>query len=473
MKTKNGFPWTRREFFGGMGAGLAVTSLGPSAWGQGRRQPVPGPADWPRFAYDLHNTRFNSREASLNAGNVGRLKLKWRHEVGAPIQTSPTVVGDSLFTGAWDGNFHALDTETGELKWKFDAGGRPGRRWNLRSMKSSAQYEDERIYFAGGGVVHAVDAATGREVWKTDVAGVGTASPNIYGNRMFIGTGGGNAEIVCLDTQTGAVRWRFKIVPDRDGGGGSSWTSPAVDEEQNIVYNVTGNPRSFDPPGPILFSDSIIANDLETGELLWHYQVRASDPFDLDFSCHPMIFDAVSPGKRGARHQCVGAGNKTAFFTWDRYTGELLWRVMLTNWATQGGPWWNSTAVAYNKVYVVSNAINDRDPITSRSLGLSESVTAALHAYTGEIVWWRHNDSMNRACVCVANGVFYQSLGDGSLEALDAETGKLLWQSSLPSTSRGGIVIANGNLYTSNGEGGLPTEPIHRYYVYAYSIDGM
>ena len=393
--------------------------------------------------------------------------------MGAPIQTSPTVVGDSLFTGAWDGNFHALDTETGELKWKFDAGGRPGRRWNLRSMKSSAQYEDERIYFAGGGAVHAVDAATGREVWKTDVAGVGTASPNIYGNRMFIGTGGGNAEIVCLDTQTGAVRWRFKIVPDRDGGGGSSWTSPAVDEEQNIVYNVTGNPRSFDPPGPILFSDSIIANDLETGELLWHYQVRASDPFDLDFSCHPMIFDAVSPGKRGARRQCVGAGNKTAFFTWDRYTGELLWRVMLTNWATQGGPWWNSTAVAYNKVYVVSNAINDRDPITSRSLGLSESVTAALHAYTGEIVWWRHNDSMNRACVCVANGVFYQSLGDGSLEALDAETGKLLWQSSLPSTSRGGIVIANGNLYTSNGEGGLPTEPIHRYYVYAYSIDGM
>jgi outer membrane protein assembly factor BamB len=145
---------------------------------------------------------------------------------------------------------------------------------------------------------------------------------------------------------------------------------------------------------------------------------------------------------------------------------------MLTNWATQGGPWWNSTATAYNKVYVVSNAITDRDPITSRSLGLSESVTAALQAYTGEIVWWRHNDSMNRSPVCVANGVFYQSLGNGSLEAFDAETGKQLWQSQIESTSRGGIVIANGNLYTSNGEGGLPTEPVHNYYVYAYSIDG-
>ena len=150
---------------------------------------------------------------------------------------------------------------------------------------------------------------------------------------------------------------------------------------------------------------------------------------------------------------------------------------MLTNWAAQGGPWWNSTGVAYNKVYVVSNANNpeQRDPDTTAARGLSESVTAALHAYTGEIVWWRHNPAMNRAPVCIANGVYYQSLADGSLEALHAETGKPLWKAEtpLPSTSRGGIVIANGELYTSNGEGGLPTEPKSQYYVYAYSIDGQ
>ena len=172
----------------------------------------------------------------------------------------------------------------------------------------------------------------------------------------------------------------------------------------------------------------------------------------------------------------MGAGNKTAFFTWDRYTGELLWRVMLTNRWSQGGPWMNSTATAYNKVYLISNAIQEadyqRDPVTGRNAGLSQSVTAALQAYTGEIVWWRHNHSLNRSPVCVANGVFYQSLGDGSLEAYHAETGKQLWQSSMPSPSRGGIVIANGTLYTSNGEGGLPTEPRNPYSVFAYSIDG-
>jgi outer membrane protein assembly factor BamB len=450
-----------------MGTTAAAASLWPYLQAQGRL-PVAGPSDWTRFAYDLHNTRFNSREATLNTGNVGRLKSKWSHEIGAPIQTSPTVVGDTLFIGAWDGKYHALDAETGEPRWSYDAGVTPESRWQLRTMKSTAQYDRGRIYFGTGeGDLNCVDAATGKAVWKTrlDPGLRISSSPNIHGNRVFVGTSGGNAQIVCVDAETGAIRWKFKIVPDREEGGGSAWTSPAVDEEYNIVYTVTGNPRSFNPPGPLLFSDSILANDLETGELLWHYQVRASDPFNMDFSCHPMIFEAVSPGKRGARRQCVGAGNKSAFFTWDRYTGELLWRVMLTS---PTGPWWNSTAVAYNKVYLVSNQ-RVTDP---ESTDRSESVTAALHAYTGEIVWWRHNDSMNRAPVCVANGVFYQSLENGSLEAYDAETGKQLWQSSIPSTSRGGIVIANGNLYTSNGEGGLPTEPKSRYSVFAYSIDG-
>jgi len=461
-------PWDRRVFLRRMGTTAAAASMWPYLGAQGGL-PVAGSSDWTRFAYDLHNTRFNSREATLNAGNVARLQPKWSHEIGAPIQTSPTVVGDTLFIGAWDGKYHALDAETGEPKWSYDAGVTPESRWQLRTMKSTAQYDRGKIYFGTGeGDLNCVDAATGQAVWKTrlDPGLRISSSPNIYGNRVFVGTSGGNAQIVCVDAETGAIRWKFKIVPDREGGGGSAWTSPAVDEEYNIVYTVTGNPRSFNPPGPLLFSDSILANDLETGELLWHYQVRASDPFNMDFSCHPMIFEALSPGKRGARRQCVGAGNKSAFFTWDRYTGELLWRVMLTS---PTGPWWNSTAVAYNKVYLVSNQRVTDPGSTDRS----ESVTAALHAYTGEIVWWRHNDSMNRAPVCVANGVFYQSLENGSLEAYDAETGKQLWQSSIPSTSRGGIVIANGNLYTANGEGGLPTEPKTRYSVFAYSIDGQ
>jgi polyvinyl alcohol dehydrogenase (cytochrome) len=444
-------------------------------------QLTPGPGDWPRLGHDLHNTRFNEQETTIDAGNVGRLKLKWRTEIGAPTQTTPCVVGNTIYVGAWDGHYYSLEADSGQIRWGYLANSKPSPHlgqssWGYRDMRSSAQYAGGRIYFGTGkGEVHCVDAATGQGVWKTQVgadpATMVSASPTVFGERVFVGTSGDRSQIACLDTETGSVRWRFYILPDRTNGGGSVWSSAAVDEEQGIVFNVTGNPRAFKPPGPLLYSDSIIANDLETGELLWHYQARATDPFDLDFSCHPMIFEAASPGQKGARRQCVGAGSKTAFHTCDRYTGELLWKVMLTPGSIQGGPWMDSTAAAYNRVYLVSNAINNLDSESGRVAGLGESVTAALHAYTGEIVWWHYNRSMNRAPVCVANGVFYQSLYNKSLEAYDAHTGRQLWQSSLPSTSRGGIVIANGALYASNGEGG-GFAPEREYSVYAYTIDG-
>lgn len=481
MKKNDALIWNRRHFLERLGAGSAALALGPVVRA-GRVQgtaPDPAPGDWSRFGYDLHNTRHNAGETVIGPANVGRLKVKWSHEIGAPMQSAPVVVGNTLFTGAWDGCYYALDARTGTRLWKYDAGIRPQGRWNLREIRSTAQYDQGRIYFCtGDGDVISVDATTGREIWKTKVDPHPScnisSSPTVYEDRVFIGTSADQSQIACLDTETGAVRWRFPIVPDRMDGGGGVWTSASIDEEQRIVYNVTGHPRSFTPPGPLLYTESILAHDLETGELLWYYQVRSMDPFDLDFSCHPMIFDAESPGRRGAVRHCVGAGNKTGFYTCDRYTGELLWRAMLTNWSTQGGLEWNSTAVADNRVYVISNAVNEeRDPDSGRSLGLSESVTAALDAYTGEIVWWRHNDAMNKSPVCLANGVFYQSLIDGALEALDAGSGRRLWASSMPSSSHGGIVIANGVLYTSNGDSaGPPARADNTYSVFAYSVDG-
>ena len=110
---------TRREFLQAGAAALWLAAdrrlLGQSGASQ------PGGADWPRFGYDIRNTRFNARETRLGVDNVGRLKLKWSRTIGAPIQSTPTVVGDTLYIGAWNGCYHALDVETGEPRWTFDA----------------------------------------------------------------------------------------------------------------------------------------------------------------------------------------------------------------------------------------------------------------------------------------------------------------------------------------------------------------
>lgn len=335
-----------------------------------------------------------------------------------------------------------------------------------QGVRSSSQFVEGRLYFGTGmAKVHCLDAASGREIWQTQVdpdpVGNRTqifCSVAVFKGKVFVGTSSRRGQLVCLDAEKGTVLWRFDTIPGTEfAAGGSIWTSPAVDEELNLVFNGTGGPKSFTPPGPQLYSECIIANDIDTGELIWYDQARPADPFDLDYSCHPMVFDAIGP--KGDLRRCVGAGNKGGFITVNRHTGQRYWNVMLTNRSSGGGPRVNSTAVAYNRVYVVSNAIGPRSNM---------SVTAALNAYTGEIEWWVPNGAINRAPVAVANGVFYQGLMDGTLEALDADTGKPLWQHKFSSPHRGGIALANGGLYIGTGA----TEGPDRYAMHAFTLDG-
>jgi outer membrane protein assembly factor BamB len=91
----------------------------------------------------------------------------------------------------------------------------------------------------------------------------------------------------------------------------------------------------------------------------------------------------------------------------------------------------------------------------------------ALHAYSGEVLWWTPNESSIQGAVAVANGLFYQGFRNGILQALDVETGAPLWSYQLPASRRGGIVISKGTLYTSCGGQNAPP-----YTLYAFSIDG-
>jgi len=448
--------------------GGALTESAPAQSGKG---------DWLRFGYDLHNTRFNSSEDELGKDTVGQLKLKWTFETDAPIQTTPTVVGDTLYFGTNSGYQYALDSATGKEKWRFFAGYNSDPWAPNQGVRSSSQYEDGLLYFGTGlAKIHCVDATSGRELWQTqiDADPVGNfaqifCSVAVYEGKVYVGTSSAQAQAVCLDAKTGAVRWRFYVVEKSRKAGGSIWTSPAIDEDSNIVYFATGSLKSFMPPDPMLFSESMLAFDAGTGEMLWYDQIRAADPLDLDYSCHPMIFDAVHPARKNEVRRCIGAGNKAGFSCFNRYTGERYWRAMLTSAGAGAGPRLNSTAAAYNRIFVVSNSAGVRGrPATS--------VAAALHAYTGDIIWWITNPAIISGPVAVANGVFYQGLTDGTLEAVDASSGEQLWKYQCPRMLRGGMAIANGSLYTSTGDTlGWRVSTATKgkpYAVYAFSPNG-
>lgn len=479
---------TRREFVREVGGFAALGALGlggllPMSSSVLRASDLPkaGEADWPRFGHDLHNTRFNDKEKIIGPENVDKLKVKWQFDTldNWPPVTTPAVIGDTVFLGA--GGFqYALDSATGKMRWHTETGlaGEWLASGKNQGIRSSSNYYNGRVYYGTGFAdVVCADAATGKQLWKTNLENDKLLnssifySPVVYQGKVIVGYTSGMAQIVCLHAETGAIRWRFRVAQEVPAeyrtGGGSLWTSGAIDEQMNVVFNGTGSNKTFMPPGPILYTESIVAHDIDTGELLWGFQAHPHDAFDLDFCAHPMIFDAVSPARfRNEVRHCVGAGNKAGFYCLNRHTGELFWRTMLGQACSSCGPRINATAVAYNKVFVQNSS-----PISVPPL----AVTAALNAYNGEIEWIVPNPGMNTAPIAVANGVLYQGINTiNKLEALDARNGRRLWEYTLPSEYRGGVAVANGALYTSNGEPeAWPGDPKpYKHSVYCFTIDG-
>ena len=456
-----------------MGARLVAAASGPQ-----RSQPAAS-SDWPRYGCDLHNTRFNRHERTIGPDNVDRLELKWTFETldGWPIQTTPAVVGDALFFGA-GGYYYALDRTSGRLKWTFETG--LGGDWlasrALAGTRSSCEYKDGRLYFGTGLCnVHCLDASTGKEMWKTSLEGRKEMmasmmySPVVHNGKVFVGYSASMAEAACLDAGTGAVRWRFRIVKDVPerylSGGGPMWTSGAIDEQQNIVINGTGNAKAFAPAGPTLYANSVVAHDADTGELLWAYQAHPQDAHDLDFCSHPIVFDAVAPPRmRGDVRRVVVAGNKANTVCLNRHTGELYWKVAFNTPGANSGPLINAMAVADNIVYMQCASPASQPPM---------GVTVALHGYTGDVVWIVPNPGLQSSPIGVANGVLYQGMTNpAKIEALSIQNGRRLWEHALPTPFRGGVAIAGGAVYCTNGASLAWNGERGPFAVHCFTLDG-
>jgi cytochrome c553 len=78
--------------------------------------------------------------------------------------------------------------------------------------------------------------------------------------------------------------------------GGGVWMTPAVDLKTRTVFFLAGNPSpdlyGAERPGDNLYTNSMVAVDLDRGSYKWHYQYIAHDVWDLD-AVSPAILTQV------------------------------------------------------------------------------------------------------------------------------------------------------------------------------------
>jgi quinohemoprotein ethanol dehydrogenase len=316
--------------------------------------------EWPAVSGDSGNTRY-SPLAHINAANVATLAGAWtsaRFDDGGGGRAMPVIRDGLLFitAGSW---VYAYDARTGATVWKHQTGAAPASP-GLGDFTRPEQGLPARegvavgdgLVFVGLSNAHvvALREKTGEQAWDVFVGidpprpGQGISGAPVYaGGLVFVGTSadpGFRGKVVAVDAQTGRKAWEWFAVPgpnDRGHetwpksdtwkvGGGALWLVGAADPDLGLVYFGTGNgvPQyaGDERAGDNLYLCSVVALEIKTGTLRWHYQTIRHDIWEADIAQSPVLFDAQVGGQ--TRKAIAAMRTDGYLFMLDRENGKPL-----------------------------------------------------------------------------------------------------------------------------------------------------
>jgi quinoprotein glucose dehydrogenase len=382
-----GGPWERIEMRRRTKPGLVVVFVTCTTfWSARSSLHAQGKGEWTTYGSDLASTRY-APLGQIEAENFEDLELAWSFKTDnlGPrkeynFQSTPLMAGGMLYSTAGTRRaVVALDAQTGELRWMHseDEGKRgevAPRRYSGRGLSYWSDGTAARIFYVTPGYrLVGLDAKSGMPIpdfgvdgvvdLKTDFdqdvdpmsGAVGLhASPVVTGDVIIIGAAhetGANPKsrrnvkgyVRGYDARTGKRLWIFHTIPRPgefgydtwlDGsaeytGNTGVWSQISVDEELGLAYLPvelpTGDYYGGHRPGNDLFSDSIVAVDLHTGERRWHFQLVHHGIWDMDIPCAPILADIEVDGRR---IKALAQPTKQAFlYVFNRETGEPVWPI--------------------------------------------------------------------------------------------------------------------------------------------------
>ena len=468
--------------------------------------------NWLHSNGDYGQTRFYP-SAQINSKNVATLKPKFIFQTAVveSMETAPIVVNGVMFLTTAYNHVYAVDAVTGQEFWHFKHKMGPVTTFCCGPNNRGVAVSDGKLYMGTlDSKLIALDTKTGKLLWQTEIADPEkgyseTMAPTVIDGKVLIGTNGGEYGIrgfvKAFDSNTGKLVWTFYTIPEKghegvwakndatgrdmhrdiaaekvafakksnfhETLGGGVWTTPAIDRATKTVYFVVGNPSpdlyGAERPGDNLYTDSLVAIDLDTGAYKWHFQYIAHDVWDLDAVSPPILVDVKD--KSGKMIPAIVHAGKTGHvYVHDRRDGSLIrfseamvpqenmWTLPTATGArmlpgANGGVEWSP--MAYNAGARLTYALNLNQPMTYQVDGSnypngklwlggafknaageeqSGNVTA-VNIDTGKIAWQAKTDQpMIGGALATAGNLVFAGEGNGWFKAYDAKTGKLLWK---------------------------------------------
>ncbi len=471
--------------------------------------------DWPMQGNDYANQRYSTL-TEINRENVADItEIGFYPSTtgGARQQTVPVVLDGVLYFTVPNTRVTALDMKTGQTLWTYEY----EIDWHTTALccgtlNRGVAVSGDLVFVATlNAQVIALDSKTGEERWKVQAADSAegysfTMAPTVVDDKVIVGSAGGEygvrGFVDAYDVKTGERHWRFWTIPspeqggwygewvsetelgddlNRDiaaekaakddfpdawkTGGGPVWTTPSYDAELGLLYVGVGNPSpnidSGKRPGDNLYSNAIVALDINSGERRWHYQIVPHDRWDYDVTSPLILHDVEKDGKtiKAVSH----AAKAGWLYTLDRSSGELVTRsenfvpqknlfaqptkegINIAPGARGGANW---AAPAYSPTTAMIYVLALHLPMDFRLVPAAREsgvewlggemfegdeqgwgVVSAISPTTGKIVWEHKSNEWLWAggALSTAGGLVFFPEPSGKLNALDEATGEVLW----------------------------------------------
>ncbi len=450
----------------------------------------------------------------INTENVRRLRPVFvvQTEVVESMETAPIVVDGIMYFTTSFNHVYAVDAATGKEFWHYKHKMGPVTTFCCGPNNRGVAVSGGRLFMGTlDAKLVALDAKDGKVLWETQIADPEkgyseTMAPTVVDNKVLIGTNGGEYGIrgfvKAFNAEDGKELWTFFTVPEKGHEGkwdpkdatgrdmkrdiakekeafakdssfwqtlgGGVWMNPAVDLKNRTVWFVVGNPSpdlyGDERPGDNLYTDSIVAVDLDKGSYKCHFQYVAHDVWDLDAVSPPILVDARD--KSGKMVPAVIHGGKTGHvyvhrrdncdlirFSEAMIPQENMWVLPTAEGArmlpgANGGVEWSP--MAFSPKTRLTYAMNLHQPMTyhveaakypgGSKLWLGGAFkaiasekqwgrVAAVNVDTGKMVWkFDTEQPLIGGGLATAGDLYFYGEGNGLFRALDARNGKLLWQ---------------------------------------------
>jgi alcohol dehydrogenase (cytochrome c) len=469
-------------------------------------------ANWTSYNGDYTGRRYSSLH-EINTANVAQLRAAWVFRPGNSqrLEATPVVVNGIMYVTAANDTF-ALDARSGRVLWHHQRPASSGLLDDAAAHKNRGVAVWKNFVYMETDDAHllCLDARSGGLRWDIQYADKvkhygATSAPLVVKDEVIVGTSGGDSGVrgflAAYDVATGKLKWRFWTIPAPGEfgssswpgesylhGGGTTWMPGTYDRELNTLYWTTSNPApdfaGDSRPGDDLYTDSVLAIDVDTGKLKWYFQFTPHDLYDYDANETPALVDILEKGV--PRHLLLQANRNGFFYVLDRTNGKFLNAAPFMeklNWAksvdASGRPVLSGRIPTAEGTFIcpgINGATNWFSPSYNPDTGLfyvlalencnlffskftpfargetyygtgtklppdehAQKILLALSVPDGKLVWRYplvgQGDSW-AGTLTTAGGLVFFGDDSGSLQAVEATTGRAFWHFNTGQTMR-------------------------------------